>query len=126
LLMRAALAGRLQFGHPGGKASWLGWALAGYAVIYPLAGLAAGHIYPRLPMFGITPCPVTLFTCGLLLLTTAPPPRGLLPIPFIWSVIGGSAAILLGMAPDWPLWIAAAVIALLGSRHRLRADATAA
>ena len=51
------------------------------AVLYPLLGQWSGHVYPAQPTFGITPCPVTLFTFGALLLTSAPLPRWLLIIP---------------------------------------------
>jgi Family of unknown function (DUF6064) len=39
------------------------------AALYPLLGLAMGHPSSELPMFGVTPCPVTIFTFGMLLLT---------------------------------------------------------
>ncbi len=111
LISHAAGRGRLRFGSTGGATAWAGWTLVAYAaLVYPLAGMGAGHRYPELPMFGITPCPVTLFTLGLLLLTTAPVPRGLLVIPLLWSLIGGSAAILLDMPQDWPLLFSALVI----------------
>lgn len=88
-----------------GPASWFGWALVAYAaVVYPLIGLA-GHGYPTMPTFGITPCPVTLFTFGVLLVARGPMPRRLLVIPLLWSLIGGSAAFLLGVPQDWPLLI---------------------
>jgi hypothetical protein len=45
----------------------------------------------------------------MLLLTTGPVPRGLLVIPFIWSLIGGSAAILLDVAQDWLLLLSGAI-----------------
>ena len=48
------------------------------------------HSYPGAPTFGITPCPVTLFTFGLLLLATTPVPWLLLVIPVAWSLVGGS------------------------------------
>ena len=81
------------------------------AILYPLIGLATGHHYPETPMFGVTPCPVTIFTFGLLLFTVRPVPRWLLVIPFIWSLIGGSAAILLNVPQDW-LLLASGCIAL--------------
>jgi hypothetical protein len=46
---------------------------------------------------------VTIFTFGMLLLTTSAVPRWLLVIPVIWSLIGGSAAILLHVPQDWLL-----------------------
>jgi hypothetical protein len=90
------------------------------SVIYPLIGLWTGHGYPGMPMFGITPCPVTIFTFGLLLLTTAPVSRWLLPIPFIWSLIGGSAAFLLGVPQDWLLLVSGIAIVLIVLRDHGR------
>lgn len=57
--------------------------------------VAAGGTYPALPMFGITPCPGTLFTFGVLLLSSARVPWWALMIPTVWSLVGGSAAFLL-------------------------------
>jgi Family of unknown function (DUF6064) len=95
---------RLRFGYGNDWPAWTGLAFIAYAmIIYPAFAAFTGHSYPQLPMFGVTPCPVTLFTFGALLLTTASVPRWLLIIPVLWSLIGGSAAFLLGIAPDWPL-----------------------
>ena len=88
------------------------------AVIYPLLGQSSGHVYPAQPMFGITPCPVTLFTFGVLLLTLAPVPRWLLIIPGGWSLVGGSAAFMLGVPQDWPLFFSGLTIVLLILRDR--------
>ena len=96
-------------------------------VLYPLAGMWFGHRYPELPMFGITPCPLTLFTFGLLMLTAGPVPRRLLVIPLIWSLIGGSAALLLGIPQDWVLLASGIVtISLLMLRDRTPRQAAAA
>lgn len=124
----AGLAGqRLVFGRPPGFGSVVGGALVAYAaVVYPLLGLWTGHAYPAQPMFGITPCPLTLFTLGVLLLTTAPVPRGLLVVPLLWSVVGGSAAFLLGVPQDWPLLFSGLTVVLLVLRDRRRAAAHAA
>jgi hypothetical protein len=124
LLLHATLArGRLSFGAGGGLVGWLGWAFIVYAsVVYPLVGLATGHRYPAMPMFGITPCPVTIFTFGLLLLATTRVSRWLLAIPLAWSLVGGSAASLLGVAQDWPLLFSgiAVVAIILRDRGKLR------
>ena len=96
----------LHFGFQSGLAALVGVAFLVYAaVLYPLIGMATGHAYPKMPMFGVTPCPVTIFTFGMLLLTTQRLPRWLLVIPFIWSLIGGSAAIVLGVTQDWLLFV---------------------
>lgn len=76
-----------------------------YAIaVYPLIGLMLGHAIVELPMFGVTPCPVTIFTLGLLLLAEHPPKR-LFAIPVLWSLIGGSAAFLLNVPQDWALLV---------------------
>ena len=104
---------QLEFGPGGAKGvrGAAGWALIAYAMLlYPLLGWLAGMSLAEMPSFGITPCPVTLFTWGVLLLATRPP-WWLLPIPLAWSLIGGSAAILLRVPQDWVL-LASAVLAL--------------
>lgn len=111
---------RLVFGAPAGLARWLGWGLVAYALLYPLLGAWAGPGYPELPMFGITPCPLTLFSFGLLLLTTQPLPRGLLAIPLAWSLIGGSAAFLLDIPQDGPLLFSGLAVVLVLRRGRRR------
>jgi hypothetical protein len=93
-----------------GPRTWVGWALIVYsALLYPLIGVA-GHGYPAMPMFGITPCPVTLFTFGVLLVAQGPVPRRLLIIPFLWALVGGSAAFLLAVPQDWPLLLSGALV----------------
>ena len=32
------------------------------AVLYPLLGYTLGHTYPHAPLFGVAPCPTTIFT----------------------------------------------------------------
>jgi Family of unknown function (DUF6064) len=106
----AVLRDQLRFGTPAGATAWVGWAFIVYAaILYPLVGFWAGHRYPAMPTFGITPCPVTLFTFGLLLLTTARVPRWMLVIPFVWSLVGGSAAVLLNVPQDWLLLLSGLV-----------------
>ena len=115
------LRGRLAFGPAKGWTGWLGWALVAYASIgYPLLGQLLAHGYPAMPMFGITPCPVTIFTFGLFLLTTEPIPRRLLVIPVVWSLIGGQAAFLLGVPQDWPLFVSGLTVLALLRRDAVR------
>ena len=84
-----------------------GLALIAYAMlIYPLLGTLLGHGYPHSPSFGVAPCPTTIFTFGLLLCTSARVPKIVLVIPFIWSLIGFSAALALGVREDIGLLVA--------------------
>jgi hypothetical protein len=118
----ALIRGSLHFGPTRAPTAWLGWALLGYAaLLYPLLGAWAGHPYPGQPVFGITPCPVVLFTFGLLLLTRSPVPGWLLAIPLAWSLVGGSAAFLLGVPQDWLLLFSSLVVPVLMLRDRHRA-----
>ena len=111
------LADPLRFGGTGKAASVTGWALVGYAaVLYPLLGLWLGQPLAEQPMFGITPCPVTIFTFGVLLLA-APVSRRLLVVPVLWSLIGGSAAILLRVPQDWVLLLCSLTLVLLAPRR---------
>ncbi|HSK40747.1 MAG TPA: DUF6064 family protein [Arenibaculum sp.] len=106
LLREGAWRGRLRFAPARGPEAAFGWLLAGYAtVLYPLVGAWTGHVFPEAPTFGVTPCPVTLFSVGLLLLTSRPVPGVLLVVPASWSMIGGSAAFLLRVPQDWMLLV---------------------
>lgn len=110
---------RLRLGAPGGWRGRLGWLLVVYAMLlYPAVALGLGHDPKALPLFGITPCPLTLFTLGLFLLTRERSAWWLLAIPVAWSLVGGSAAFLLGIAPDWPLLFSGLVVLLAVSRSR--------
>ncbi len=100
-------------------------ALAAYAaVVYPLLGLASGHVYPRAPLLGVAPCPTTIFTLAILLLADGPVPTALYAIPFLWSLLGASAAAQLGIREDWGLAIAGplATAILIARRVRLRRE----
>jgi hypothetical protein len=121
LLLYAARRRLLVFSPPLSPSGWIGIALIGYAmVLYPLLSLWAGHPYPSMPTFGITPCPTTLFTFGLLLLPIERVPGWLLAIPFAWALIGGSAALLLGVPQDWMLLVSSIGVAVLVLRGRRR------
>lgn len=103
----------------------VGLGLLAYAtVLYPLLGLAFGLRYPAMPTFGITPCPLTLFTFGILLLARSAVPWWLLLIPVLWSLVGGSAAFLLQVPQDWVLLFSGIAMAGFGiAAARLRCNA---
>jgi hypothetical protein len=75
-------------------------------VIYPLIGKMSGHSYFHSPVFGVAPCPTTIFTFGLLLWASRQVPLYVLVIPFLWSLVGFSAAINLYVPQDYGLGIA--------------------
>jgi hypothetical protein len=78
-----------------------------YALIfYPLLGYYFGHFYPATPTFGL-PCPTTIFTFGMLLLLEEKIRKKLFIIPVLWSIIGFTAAIKLGILQDIGLLVAA-------------------
>ena len=74
-------------------------------VVYPIAGVLMGHPYPHSPTFGV-PCPTAIFTFGLLLRAGRTVPFYILLIPFLWSLLGFSAAYSLGIWEDVGLVIA--------------------
>ena len=78
-------------------------------IVYPVLGFFMGHFFPYAPTFGL-PCPTTIFTFGLLLLCNKRCPLPILIIPALWSVIGFTAAIHLGILEDFGL-IASGLIA---------------
>jgi hypothetical protein len=87
-------------------------------VVYPLLGISFGHSYPRAPMFGVAPCPTTIFTFGILLWAIKAVPVYLLVIPLLWSIIGMSAAVNLRVPQDYGLVVAG----LLGTALILNRD----
>jgi hypothetical protein len=78
-------------------------------VLYPLLGLSFGHSYPRTPMFGVAPCPTTIFTFGMLLWAKKSVPPYLLVIPLLWSILGMSAAVSLRVPQDYGLVVAGVI-----------------
>jgi hypothetical protein len=96
------------------------WVMILYALaIYPLLNTALGHNYPNAPSFGLTPCPLVIFTFGILALSRDRAPWLLFAVPLVWSLIGGSAAFLLGVEPDWALPLSAlAAVALNASKPK--------
>lgn len=102
-------------------ASVVGIVLIAYAILgYPAIGYLLGHRYPSAPTFGV-PCPTAIFTFGMLLLCRPPRSRALLIIPVAWAVLGGVAAIQLGMLEDFGLVIAAIVATVIVFGQRIPA-----
>ena len=94
-----------------------GFAVIVYAMlIYPVLGTLAGHGLMTGPMFGVAPCPTTIFTVGLLLLARGGLAMRLAIIPLLWSLIGFSAALQLAIPEDFGLGLAGLVLALVWRR----------
>jgi hypothetical protein len=90
----------LQFGVNRGWRAYLGGLILAYGLlIYPFIGYVQGHRYPASPTFG-APCPMTIFTFGLLLWTTRPVKWYVMLVPLMWSLIGSVAALKLGIRED--------------------------
>jgi hypothetical protein len=65
-----------------------------------------------------------IFTFGVLLLADPLPFRFLI-VPLRWSLVGGSAAILLQIPQDWALLLSGVLVAaalLLDRQHRIRSS----
>lgn len=115
--------GRLRFAPLPPARRWPGLVVVAYALIlYPVAGLLAGHRYPAFPTFGL-PCPTTLYTFGLLFLSAPGTSRLLAVVPLAWALVGTSAALLLGVPQDLGLAVAAAGGACWIGRRPARAGA---
>jgi hypothetical protein len=109
---------QLSFGSASRLARLSGAGLALYALAYPGLSIALGHAYPATPTFGV-PCPTTIFSAGVLL-TCRRLPLLVTLIPLVWSLIGGSAAVLLGVAADYVLLACAPVLVAHLLKERTR------
>jgi hypothetical protein len=102
--------------------SIVGLAVVAYSMfVYPLIGYMAGHSYPTTPTFGV-PCPITIFTFGIWLMARERPSFYVLVIPTLWSLLGVSASLLLGITEDLGLIAAAAISLGLFTLKDLRAS----
>ena len=107
LFITATLRGRLRFGAPLGWRAIIGAVFIVYAmVVYPILGIVSGHGLLDGPLFGVAPCPTTIFTFGILLWAIARTPWYTLIIPLLWSLVGFSAAVNLGVLQDYGLVVA--------------------
>jgi hypothetical protein len=90
--------------------------------VYPVLGYALGHRYPETPTFG-APCPVTIFTFGLLLWTVGKVKWYVLAIPCLWAFVAVGAATSWGVLEDLAMPVAAVIsTGLLLSRNRRHGD----
>jgi len=98
---------------------WVGALLVLYAlVVYPLIGFATGHGYPGGPIFGTAPCPVTIFTIGMLCWTERKEPTVLFIVPILWGVCGILAVAAYGVFADIGLVVSGLVGIVLLVRRK--------
>jgi hypothetical protein len=110
LLVRGVVRDRLCVAPRDSRAWIAGWILIAYAmVLYPVLGRVQGHGYPAGPSFG-APCPLVIYSLGVMLWTAGAIPISIVTIPFLWAIIGTSAATQLGIIEDYGLTVSALVV----------------
>ncbi|HKJ30463.1 MAG TPA: DUF6064 family protein [Balneolales bacterium] len=90
-------------------------------IIYPILNILLGHSYPRMPVFGVTPCPTTIFTFGFILFIKNKISLTLIIIPLLWALIGTSAALYLHIYEDLGLMLSGILtLSLLIYKRKIR------
>lgn len=114
--------GDLRFIRPAGARGAAAAVVLGYSLLgYPLLGVLAGHGWTTGPTFG-APCPVVIYTFGLLLLLRLPP-LWLLAIPVFWALVGSSAVVAFQVWQDAGLLVSAVLaMGILVRERRGRAS----
>lgn len=121
-VIAGVIRGRLAFRFGPNVRGAIGALFVLYAlVIYPILGRVFGHVHPASPTFGL-PCPTVIFTFGLLTWSWRRVPMWLLVIPALWSLVGFSAALTLGITQDFGLLVAGVVgtVTIVCRNRRLR------
>ena len=104
---------------PLGPRQAIGSALMIYAVLYPGLVMLAGTTLPRAPLFAV-PCPLAIFTLGVLVAGGSAFPARLALIPVGWAIVGTSAAVSFGVTADFALAVAALVLVIARVRATRR------
>jgi hypothetical protein len=107
--------GRLSFAPWRNAWAPVAWVLIAYSLLYPVLNAVQHFSISRIPAFGV-PCPTMIFTAGALMLATSRSWR-LSIVPVIWSLIGGSAAFLLGVHADYALPLAGIALTIFSTRR---------
>ncbi len=121
LLWTGIVRDRVAFRFSGNLYGWVGLILAVYALAFhAVTSHLAGHVWPALPAFGVTPSSVLLFTLGLLLMAEPHVPWHLTILPVLLCLLGAIGAWFLDVREDLPLavaCIAGPLFALLKNRR---------
>ena len=119
IFLACSLKPRLSFAIGRDVYTVVGFVFIAFAMIgYPVLGYFIGHRYPQSPPFGLTPCPLSVFTFGLLLLSDRRVPKWILAIPFLYA-LGGILPASIGVTED----IAMIVAGVVGTAMILYRDA---
>lgn len=119
LFCAAAASGHgIEFNERSRVRSAVGLGLILYAmIIYPLIGLIGGERYPAMPLFGVAPCPLLIFTFGLFVLASRVR-WWLWIVPLLWTIVGTGGFYLLSVPQDAALpFSALAAILLQAAEH---------
>jgi hypothetical protein len=121
IFFACAVKPRLSFAFARDAYTLVGLVFIAFAMVgYPVMGYFVGHRYPQSPPFGLTPCPLSVFTFGLLLLADSRVPKWLLAIPFLYA-IGGIMPVSIGVIEDLAMIVAGVVgTAMIVSRDAKR------
>ena len=96
----------------------IGLVLIIYAVaLYGLVGFMTGLPFPFYPIYGTSPCPVTIFTIGLFLWLDTRTSPIMLIIPTILGLIGIIPVLAFGVFADIVLFISGFICLFLIYRH---------
>lgn len=113
---------RIQYRFAPDLRSGLAILLIVYALVaYPLVGLCVTAPWPETPVFGIAPCPTTIFTLGMLLVAQHRNRWLIALVPVLWALVGSTAAFMLDIPQDYGLAVAA-VIFIASERMRTRSE----
>ena len=120
ILFYSFIKNRLVFKFTLQVKDYLGYFFIFYGlIIYPIISFLVEGSFEKTIILGL-PCPSTIFTFGLFLLTNYKFPKSLLIIPSLWAIVGLSAAINIGVLQDIMILIAAitAVVILIGRKNK--------
>jgi len=116
-LIEASFRKKIFFEFIGRPQGYIGYIMALIGLfIYPLISLAITKSFNDTISLGL-PCPTTIFTFGMLMLTTSLP-RYLLIIPTLWAIIGFMAALNFGVYQDILLLLSALFADIFLLRNR--------
>ena len=119
LFLRAGARGRVDYFSSTGTLRLIGLGLVSYSLAYPFLSVALDHSYPATPTFGL-PCPTAILTIGVLVTARGGVPLTLAIVPVFWGFVGGSAAVLLAVPPDYVLLGAGVLLTVVLVAQRLR------